>query len=194
MRALELLDILYGVAVSPSNTFRDIGQRRPWLWAAVTAVFIALIFAFVLLPYPSQLAGVILQMGRDALPLAPVLPVWVLIFFVILSAQAAMFHLLARLLGGTGTCAGMLCSVCFVWLPAFVVAPVALLRAILDSYTGHMLYIAGSSLLCLWVVWLYFTAVRQNYRLSPARAALACFVPLFLMFALPPIVVAIIVA
>ncbi len=194
MRAMELLDILYGVALSPSSTFRNIGQRRPWLWAATTAVSIAMIFAFVLLPYPSQLAGVILQMGRDALPLAPVLPVWVLMFVAILTIQAAMFHLLARLLGGTGTYAGMVCSVCFVWLPAFVVAPVALLRAILDSYTGHMLYIAGSSILCLWVVWLYFTAVRQNYRLSPARAAVACFVPLFLMFALPPITVAIIVA
>src|SRR4030042_707900 len=183
MRAMELLDILYGVAVSPSSTFRAISQRRPWLWATTTAVFVAVIFALVLLPYPSQLAGVILQMGRDALPLAPVLPVWVLMFFIILSAQATMFHLLARLLGGQGTYAGMLCAVGFVWLPLFRVAPLALLRAVLDSYSGHMLYIVGSRLLCLWVVSLYFVAVRQNYRLSPARAALTFFIPLFLMFA-----------
>ncbi len=194
MRAMELLDILYGVAVSPSTTFRTVAERRPWLWAAITAAFIALIFAIVLLPYPSQLAGVILQMGRDGLSLAAALPVWVLMFIIILSVQAAMFHLLARLLRGGGTYAGMLCGLCFVWLPAFVVAPVALIRTILDSHTGQMLYIVGSSILCLWVVLLYFTAVRQNYRLSPPKAAVATFVPLFLMFALPPIIVAIIVA
>lgn len=194
MRGMELLDILYGVAVSPSSTFRAISQRRPWLWVTITAAFIAVIFAFVLLPYPSQLAGIILQMGRDALPLAPVLPVWMVIFFIILSVQAAMFHLLAALLRGKGTYTGMLCALCFVWLPAFLVAPLALLRAVLDSYTGHMLYIVGSSILCSWVVWLYFTAVRQNYQLSPARAAITCLIPLFVMFALPPIVVAIMVA
>jgi len=194
MRATELLDILYGVAVSPSSTLQTVGERRPWLWATITAVLIALIFAFVLLPYPSQLAGVILQMGRDALPLAAALPVWVLTFFIILSVQAAMFHLLARLLGGKGTYAGMLCGLCFVWLPAFVVAPVALIRTILDSHTGQMLYIVGSSILCLWVVVLYFTAVRQNYRLSPPKATFASLIPLFLMFALPPIIVAVVVA
>ena len=193
MRATELLDILYGVALSPSRTFQAVSRRKPWLWSIVTAAFIALIFAFVLLPYPSQLAGVILQMGRGALPLAPVLPVWMLIFFIILSVQTAMFHLLARLLKGKGTCAGMLCSLCFVWMPAFLVAPLALLRAVLDSYAGHVLYIVGSSILCFWVVWLYFMAVRQNYQLSPTRAAITCFIPLFLMFALPPIVVAIMV-
>jgi hypothetical protein len=191
---MELLDILYGVALSPSTTFQVVSQRRPWLWAMITAALIALIFAFVLLPYPSQLAGVILQMGRNALPLAPVLPVWMVIFFIILSVQAAMFHPLAGLLKGKGTYTGMLCALCFVWLPAFLVAPLALLRAVLDSYAGHMLYIVGSSILCFWVVWLYFTAVRQNYQLSPARAAITCFIPLFLMFALPPIVVAIMVA
>jgi hypothetical protein len=191
---MELLDILYGVAISPSITLRTVGERKPWLWATVTAMLIALVFAFVLLPYPSQLAGVILQMGRDGLPLAAALPVWVLIFFIILSVQAAMFHLLARLLRGEGTYPGMLCELCFVWLPAFVVAPVALIRTILDSHSGHMFYIAGSSILCLWVVLLYFTAVRQNYRLSPLKAALASLIPLFLMFALPPIVVAIVVA
>jgi hypothetical protein len=194
MRATELLDILYGVALSPSRTFQVVSQRKPWLWAAITAVLIAVIFAFVLLPYPSQLAGVILQMGRDALPLAPVLPVWVLMFFIILSVQAAMFHLLAGLLRGKGTYTGMLCALCFVWLPAFLVAPLALLRAVLDSYSGHMLYIVGSSILCFWVVCLYFMAVRQNYQLSPVRAAITCLIPLFLMFALPPIVVAIMVA
>jgi hypothetical protein len=194
MRATGLLDILYGVALSPSRTFQAVSQRKPWLWAIVTAAFIAVIFAFVLLPYPSQLAGVILQMGRDALPLASVLPVWMVIFFIILSVQAAMFHLLAALLKGRGTCAGMLCSLCFVWTPAFLVAPLALLRAALDSYAGHMLYIVGSSILCFWVVWLHFMAIRQNYQLSSTRAAITCFVPLFLMFALPPIVVAIMVA
>lgn len=194
MRATELLDILYGVALSPSRTFQIVSQRRPWLWAMITAALIALIFAFVLLPYPSQLAGVILQMGRNALPLAPVLPVWMVIFVIILAVQAAMFHLLAALLRGKGTYAGMLCALCFVWLPAFLVAPLALLRAVLDSYAGYTLYIVGSSILCSWVVWLYFTAVRQNYQLSPARAAITCFIPLFLIFALPPIVVAIMVA
>ncbi len=194
MRALELLDILYGLTMSPTRTFQSVSHRRPWLWALTTAVLISLIFAFVLLPYPPQLAGIILQVGRDTLPLAPAVLVWVVIFLIILSVQAALFHLLATLFRGKGTYPGMLCCLCFVWLPAFLVAPLALLRAVLDSYSGHMLYIAGSSALSLWVLLLYFIAVRQNYQLSPIRSAVTCLIPLFLMFALPPLVVAVRVA
>lgn len=194
MRAAELLDVLYGLTVSPTRTFQAVNQRKPWLWAMATAVSISLIFAFVLLPYPPQLAGVILQVGRDTLPLAPVVIVWVVMFLIILSLQAALFHLLGTLFRGKGTYPGMLCCLCFVWLPSFFVAPLALLRAVLDSYSGHILYIAGSSALTLWVLLLYFIAIRQNYQLSPIRAAITCFIPLFLMFALPPLVVAIRVA
>jgi hypothetical protein len=194
MRVAELLDILYGLIVSPARTFQSVSYRRPWLWALTTELLISLIFAFVLLPYPPQLAGIILQVGRDTLPLVPVVLVWIVMFLIILSVQAVLFHLLATLFRGKGTYRGMLCSLCFVWLPSFFVAPLALLRAVLDSYSGHILYIAGSSILCLWVLFLYFIAIRQNYQISSIRATVTCFIPLFLMFALPPLVVALRVA
>jgi hypothetical protein len=194
MQALALLDILYDVMVSPTTALSRVAERKPWPLAIATAVFIALIFAFVLLPYPPQLADIILGLERGTLPLVPVVFVWVLMFLIILSAQAALFHLLATLFRGKGTYRGMLCGLCFVWLPAFFVAPLALLRVLLDSSSGHILYIVGSFILTLWVLLLYIIAIRQNYRLSPLKAIITGFIPLFIMFVLPPLIVAIIEA
>ena len=194
MQALALLDILYEVMVSPTTAFSRVTERKPWHLALATAVFISLIFAFVLLPNPPQLVDIILGLERGTMPLVPVVLVWILIFLAILSLQAGLFHILALLFRSKGTYTGTLCGLCFVWLPAFFVAPLALLRALLNSSSGHILYIVGSSILCLWVLLLYFIAIRQSYHLSPLRAMTTCLIPLFLMFVLPPLIVAIIEA
>jgi hypothetical protein len=185
-----LLDILYEVVVSPTRTFSALSQRRPWRWALTTAVSIALIFAFVLLPNPPQLVDIILDLDRGTMPMAPAVVVWILMFLALLSLQAGLFHILAMVLRGRGTYPGMLCGLCFVWLPAFLVPPLALLRAVLDSSSGHLIYILGSVILALWVLLLYFIAIRQNYHLSPVRTSVTCLIPLFLIFALPLLIVA----
>jgi len=160
-------------------------------WAMLTAVLISVVFAFTLLPNPPELVEVILGLERGRLNLAPLVFIWVIIFLVALLIQAGFFHVVAILLRGRGSYLGMLCGVCFACFPLVFFAPLALLRALLDSFSGHLLYYIGSLIFFLWILLLGITAIRQNYNLSPGRAVATCFIPAFVVIVIPLLVLVI---
>ncbi len=185
-----ILDILYQVLASPSKAFSTVTRKKPWHWALLIAISVSLIFAFDLLPNPPQLVEAILGLGRDTLRLGPVVFIWVLMFLAVLIVMAGLFHMLALLFRGKGSYLGILCGVGFASFPAVFVGPLSLLRALLSSASGQTIYFTGCFILSLWILTLCIIAVRHNYNLSPARAAAACLIPVFLIFVLPPLVVA----
>jgi hypothetical protein len=189
-----ILDILYQVLVSPSKAFSTVTRKKPWHWALLIATSISLIFAFDLLPNPPQLVEVILGLGRGTLRLAPVVSIWVLMFLAVLIVMAGLFHVLALLFRGKGSYLGILCGVGFASFPAVFVGPLALLRAFLSSASGQTVYFTCCFILSLWILTLCIIAVHHNYNLSPARAAAACLIPVFLVIVLPPLVVALYMA
>jgi hypothetical protein len=172
--AMESLDTLAGVLLSPSATLARIADRRPIALALLAAISVAVVSALVLVPNPPELVEDILGMSKGTLSLWAILPVWVAIFMGILSLQAAFVHLTAAVLKARGGFPGIFCGLCFAYLPGLLAAPLIMLRALLASERANAAYQVVFPLLCLWVFFLGVTAVRQNYHLSPWRATAVC--------------------
>ncbi len=179
---LESLDTLAGVLLSPSSTLARITDRKPIALALLAAVSVAIVSGLVLVPNPPELAEDMLGMPKGTLSFRAILPLWVAIFMAILSLQAAFVHLTAAILkaggafGGNspGAFRGIFCGLCFAYLPGLLAAPLIMLRALFASDRANAAYQVVFPLLCLWVFFLGVTAVRQNYRMTAARAAAVC--------------------
>ena len=130
---LAILDILYQVLASPSTAFQVVSTKRPLRWGIATAFFSSVVFAFVLLPCPPRLIEAIFGLDRGTLNAAPLVLVWLSLFPLALLVQAALLHLVASMMRGKGSYLGMFCGLCFASFPLIFFAPLALLRALVDS-------------------------------------------------------------
>ncbi|RLC93379.1 MAG: hypothetical protein DRI39_05835 [Chloroflexi bacterium] len=176
------LDILYQVLASPSAALSFVCQKRPWGWAMLPLLLTSLVFILVILPNPPELAEAIFGLERGSLSSDAWWLVWLGLVPVSLGIQAGVLHVAATLLHGRGACMGLLCGLCFASFPWAFSAPLALLRALLASTVGYLLYYLGSLALFAWVLYLYITAVRQNYSFSTRRAVATCVIPLLVLF------------
>lgn len=173
---------------SPFKAFWVVRERRPLGWAILTAIFASVVSALILLPNPPELVEVVLGLEKGTLNLFEVIPIWVIMFLVALLIQAGFFHMVALLLRGRGSYLGMFCGVCFACFPLVFSAPLALMRALLDSRSGQLLYLILSLIFFLWILLLYVIAIRQNYNLPPGRAVATCFTPAFVVIVIPLLV------
>jgi hypothetical protein len=189
---LESLDTLSGVLLSPFGTFERIRDRRPIALALSTATSVAIVSGLVLVPNPPQLAEVMLDLPNGTLSIWATLPVWVGVFLAILSAQAAFVHLMAVILRGKGSYLGILCGLCFAYLPGLLTAPLAMLRAVLSSESANAFYQVAFPLLCLWVFMLGIAAVQRNYGMATVKAVFVCSVALVVLVVSPAVLAVIV--
>jgi hypothetical protein len=189
---LESLDTLSGVLLSPFGTFERIRDRRPIALALSTATSVAVVSGLVLVPNPPQLAEVMFDLPNGTLSIWATLPIWVGIFLAILSAQAAFVHLMAVILRGKGSYLGILCGLCFAYLPGLLTAPLVMLRAVLSSEGANAFYQVAFPLLCLWVFMLGIAAVQRNYGMTPLKAVFVCSFTLVVLVVLPAVLAVIV--
>ncbi|MCX5999598.1 MAG: YIP1 family protein [Chloroflexi bacterium] len=168
--AVRYLDLLYQVLLHPSSAFRSASGKRTLVSALVTAVFTSVVFAFVLMPNPPQLVEAIFGLERGTLGAVPLWLIWLSLFPAGLATYAGLLHLTARVLRGKGTYVGMFCKLCLATFPLVLAASLALIRALMDSATGYVIYYAGFSVLAVWLAGLCAIAVRENYSLGVVRA------------------------
>ena len=187
--SLAILDTLWAVVFSPSTAFAAITYRRPLIWALLVAIAVALMGGFVLVPNPPELAEVILGLEKGTLPAAPVFAFWVAFFVLVVALQVLVVHLLALALRGKGSYAGAFSGICFAYFPGLLAAPLAWLRAGLDSLAGNVLYSVVFTILCFWIAALAIVTAKHNYGLSMSRAAVACLFTALLLVVLPPLIV-----
>jgi hypothetical protein len=189
---LESLDTLSGVLLTPFGTFERIRDRRPIALALSTATSVAVVSGLVLVPNPPQLAEVMFDLPNGTLSIWATLPIWVGIFLAILSAQAAFVHLMAVILRGKGSYLGILCGLCFAYLPGLLTAPLVMLRAVLSSEGANAFYQVAFPLLCLWVFMLGIAAVQRNYGMTPVKAVFVCSFTLVVLVILPAVLAVIV--
>ncbi len=189
---LESLDTLGGVLVSPSKAFEEIRDKRPIVLALSTAIAVAVVSGLVLVPNPPELAEVMFDLPKGTLSLWATLPVWVGIFLAILSVQAVFVHLLAVILRSKGRFLGILCGLCFAYLPGLLAAPLSMLRAVFSSQGANAFYQVAFPLLCLWVFLLGIAAVQRNYGMTTVKAVFVCSVALVMLVVLPAVVAVIV--
>ena len=189
---LESLDTLSGVLLSPFGTFERIRDKRPIALALSTATSVAIVSGLVLVPNPPQLAEVMFDLPNGTLSIWATLPVWVGIFLAILSAQAAFVHLMAVILRGKGSYLGILCGLCFAYLPGLLTAPLVMLRAVFSSEGANAFYQVAFPLLCLWVFMLGIAAVQRNYGMTAVKAVFVCSFALVVLVVLPAVLAVIV--
>ena len=189
---LESLDTLSEVLLSPFGTFERIRDRRPIALALSTATSVAVVSGLVLVPNPPQLAEVMFDLPNGTLSIWATLPIWVGIFLAILSAQAAFVHLMAVILRSKGSYLGILCGLCFAYLPGLLTAPLVMLRAVLSSEGANAFYQVAFPLLCLWVFMLGIAAVQRNYGMTPVKAVFVCSFTLVVLVVLPAVLAVIV--
>jgi len=85
----------------------------------------------------------------------------------------------------------MFCGVCFACFPLVFSAPLALLRALLDSSIGQLLYFVLSLIFFLWILVLYVIAIGQNYDFPLKKAVVTCFTPALVVIIIPLLVLVI---
>ncbi|MDM8000427.1 MAG: YIP1 family protein [Dehalococcoidia bacterium] len=189
---LKALDTLSGVVLSPSGTVEQITNTRPIGFALFAAACVGVVTGLVLVPNPPELAEVIFDQPKGTLSLWALLPAWVALFLTVICCQAAFVHFLALLLRCQGTFVGILCGVCFAYIPGLFSAPLVMLRAVFASDNANAFYQVAFPLLCLWVFVLGTMAIRHNYRMKPAKALLVSSVAFFALV-VAPIVAAVVI-
>jgi hypothetical protein len=185
---LKSLDTLSGVLLSPFDTFEQITSERPVGLALLTALSVAIVTGLVLVPNPPQLAEVIFDRPKGTLSLWATLPVWVALFMAILCSQAVFVHLVATILKNKGSYSGILCGICFAYLPGLLTAPLVMLRAVFSSASANAFYQIVFPLLCLWVFILGIAAVQRAYGMSRAKAVFVCSLALVVLVVLPMVI------
>lgn len=185
---LDYLDTVSGVFLSPSKAFEHISNRKPVALALATAVCVAVVSGLVLVPNPPELAEVMFDRQKGTLSLWATLPVWIGVFLAVLCLQAAFIHLTALVVRSKGSGIGMLCGLCFAYLPGLLAAPLAMLRALFSSNGASAFYQTAFALLCLWVFFLGIAAIRGNYGITTFRAAALGLLAFVALVALPVVV------
>ncbi len=98
----------------------------------------------------------------------------------------------AIILKGKGSYSGILCGLCFAYLPGLLAAPLVMLRAVFSSDRANAFYEVVFPLLCLWIFILAIAAVQHNYRMTTVRAVSVCSLA-FAALVVSPMVIAVIV-
>jgi len=189
---LQSLDTLSGVLLSPSRTFEAITTKRPLVLALATAVSVAIVSGLVIAPNPPELAEVMFDLRKGTLSLWAILPLWECLFLAVLCVQVTFVHVTAIVLRGKGCYSGILCGLCFAYLPGLLAAPLVILRAVFSSDRANAFYGVVFPLLCLWIFLLAIAAVQRNYGMTTLRAVSICSLA-FAVLVVSPMVVAVIV-
>jgi len=183
---IRFLDMIYMVLTSPVRAFAEISATRPWTLALAALAFPSVVAAFILVPNMPQLVEVIMSLQKNSLHDRWYLWfVWVLFLPLVLLLQALFFHVSAFVFGGRGSYLGMFYGLSFAYVPWVFFAPLGLLRAVAESASGQAIYYMGAMIIFSWVFSMQIISLRQNYRVSWRRAALATLTALMVMFGIP---------
>ena len=198
-----LLETAASLFIHPVVTLRRVSRQRPIDWAVAVIVVLAAAslvievsrlsprdFALEPSDAPESFSGgVRLAMIVGALTLGPVLGLIVAALF------SGLFHVVSRMLGGTGAFAGMFAAYAFASLPGAVLIPAAVLPIIFGS-VGERLETLVLVIVFGWSAILTVVAVRENYGFTTARSVAAVLIPVaaLILGAVFLVVIAVIIA
>ena len=166
------LETAVGVFIQPVATMRRVTRRRPLDWAIVLIVVLAT---------ASTAMGAARDWGGDfgsspwkvALLLGGAALYLVLWLGAIVAASGAI-HLMSRLLGGSGSFAGLFAGNAFASLPQVLTIPAVFLRVALGPTGGWIVQV----LVLFWWMALAVIVARENYGFTTTRAAASVLIPL----------------
>ena len=196
-----ILETAVSVVTQPVVTLRRVTQQQRVSWAIVLVAVLsgagAIVESAKLSPSdfaidPSDAADSFEGGARIGLVVGAVI-LGPLVGLIATALFSGVVHLVGKLLGGSGTFAGLFVGVAFASVPSAIGLPAALLPLVIGSAGGTL---SGLVQLCVgvWSIVLVVIAVRENYDFTTGRAVVALLVPVgVLVLGLILLVVAIIV-
>ena len=173
-----LLETAVGVFIQPVVTMRRVTRRRPLDWAIVLIVVLATASTAMGAAqrggFGSNPWDVALLFGGAALYL-------VLWLGAIVAASGAI-HLMSRLLGGSGSFAGLFAGNAFASLPQVLTIPAVFLR-LAPGTTGDRIAVLVQVLVLFWWMALAVIVARENYGFTTTRAAASVLISLSVLLA-----------
>ena len=162
---------LAGIIVNPVDTLRDISQQKPIGWG----ILIYLVVSFLS----------VLTANGD---IPPAMKPWIVISSPVLAIitlfiYSGLYHLFARLFGGTGDFWGLFSAVSFTSFVFIFLPPLNLL-----SQLGGIVAVLTMGLLSfavgIWNLVLEVIAVRENHQISTGLSVLTVLIPLVILIIL----------
>lgn len=96
---------------------------------------------------------------------------------------AAVWHLLAELLGGQGSVKKLLTAIGFTYFLQLLIIPIYLIASFLPTF-GFLIILLATLIITVWSVVLGILAIREVYQFSGGRASFVYFLPVLVMGAL----------
>lgn len=161
----NILETIYDLMLKPRLGFRDITETRSLKQGLLIIVFSTIITTLGMWSgsdFQSKIFLIIIQLFGS-------LFMWVI--------SAAVFHLIAELLGGSGTVKQLLKATAFIAFLQILLVPVYLLAAFLPSNGAAIIGIA-TFLISIWSIVLDVLAIQSVYNVSGAKATLIFLLPL----------------
>ena len=90
---------------------------------------------------------------------------------------SAVWHLIAELLGGKGTAAGLFTALGFAHLPRIFIVPLWVLAALMPAGIRPLIMTVTGFAIAFWVLYLDVAALRGSHELSGTRAVLVMLAP-----------------
>lgn len=122
-----------GVLITPTVTFREIAQQKPWAKAILIIVLVAVIRALVTIPDERTLKLLPLDLGSPLVFTLAILPFLILVGLLFWLFFSLLTYGVAKLFGGKGTFSSTLLVLAYSELP-FVLLVLVLPLAILHLY------------------------------------------------------------
>jgi hypothetical protein len=182
----SLFDLLHGVIVKPTSTFKYVSAKKSWVAGAL--IYLLSTWIGVIAGLPAQIEN--LKQLQTTVFSESSFVIFAVIFMVLvlpfilefgLFFTGGIYHILAKLFKGNGSYAGIIASLGFASFPQVLLTPLSLLFFVEGSVgkiIAMLISFSFSSLLSIWVLVLNIFAVRENYKLSTARAAAVCLIPI----------------
>jgi hypothetical protein len=188
-KRLTLLEILYGMIVSPRATLRSISITKPVGTAIVTFLIIQTLSVLASSSTVSGDFGDVFgpMINQIYLYLVPIGLAIALIFWFF---SAAIFQLLGEFMGGKGSGSGLFASLGFAAVPSIFSSPASLLLA--GPFPS--IYRFVSFAISFWVFCLYIMAIRISHRFSLSKALLTFFIPIIAFIFLTVLVIVLAIA
>lgn len=169
------LSLLVDVIAAPVAAFKYLSKNRHVGLGLIVAFATMMTFAVAQTPSPFDDTG--LEVPPLELTPATVIVMSALAIGVGLPFAAAVYHVIARLLGGRNRFVFILQSIAFAMLPNLLNAPLLAAQRLFDIGLLVQLVSAGTS---IWVIVLNVIALREVYGFSTARAIATYLLPWFM--------------
>ncbi|MEN6414839.1 MAG: Yip1 family protein [Veillonellales bacterium] len=176
-------ETLYDVLFHPSRAMREIAADKK-LGQSLAAFLLSVIIPLWAVYFGFKAAG--MEKAIHVLILLQVIGS-LLLWFV----GAALWHLIAEILGGRGTAVGLLAALGFANIPRIFIVPLWVLAALMPQGIRPLLMTVTGLAIAIWILALDVEAIRGAHVVSGSKAVLILLTPLLLIVAVAAAMVAI---